>query len=120
MIVSENDRFYKEIRADRFQLIFMHDIHHCFICRPSASTVSEDAEIEPCTVATAEWMSDALTNRLDLINNYDVCFSNQYQLDFKSIKIKNNPKYYSKTMIYKNVKSKKILGHIQKLLIRFY
>ncbi len=33
-------------------IFFMYDIHHCFICRPSDSTVSEDAEIEPRTVAT--------------------------------------------------------------------
>jgi hypothetical protein len=25
----------------------MYDIQHCFICRPSGSTVSEDAGIEP-------------------------------------------------------------------------
>jgi hypothetical protein len=31
---------------------FMYDIKHCFICRPSDSTVSEDAGIEPRTVAT--------------------------------------------------------------------
>jgi hypothetical protein len=30
----------------------MYDIQHCFICRPSDSTVSEDAGIEPRTVAT--------------------------------------------------------------------
>ncbi len=30
----------------------MYDIQQCFICRPSDSTVSEDAEIEPGTVAT--------------------------------------------------------------------
>jgi hypothetical protein len=30
---------------------FMNDIQHCFICRPSDSTVSEDAGIEPKTVA---------------------------------------------------------------------
>jgi hypothetical protein len=30
--------------------LFMYDIQHCFICRPS--TVSEDAGIEPRTVAT--------------------------------------------------------------------
>jgi hypothetical protein len=30
----------------------MYDIQHCFICRPSNSTVSEDAGIEPRTVAT--------------------------------------------------------------------
>jgi hypothetical protein len=33
-------------------LFFMYNIHHCFICRPSDSIVSEDAEIEPRTVAT--------------------------------------------------------------------
>jgi hypothetical protein len=31
---------------------FMYNIQHCFICRPSDSTVSEDAGIEPRTVAT--------------------------------------------------------------------
>ncbi len=31
----------------------MYYIQHCFICRPSDSTVSEDAEIEPRTVATS-------------------------------------------------------------------
>jgi hypothetical protein len=29
----------------------MHDIQHCFICRPSDSTVTEDAGIEPRVVA---------------------------------------------------------------------
>ncbi len=32
----------------------MYFIQHCFICRPSDSTVSEDAVIEPGTVATSE------------------------------------------------------------------
>ena len=32
--------------------LFMYDIQHCFICRPSDSTVSEDARIVPRTVAT--------------------------------------------------------------------
>ncbi len=31
---------------------FMYDIQHCFICRPSDSTMSGDAGIEPGTVAT--------------------------------------------------------------------
>ncbi len=31
---------------------FVYDFQHCFICRPSDSTVSEDAGIEPTTVAT--------------------------------------------------------------------
>ncbi len=34
-------------------LIFMYLIQHCFICRPSDSTVSEDAGIESRTVATS-------------------------------------------------------------------
>ncbi len=32
---------------------FMYFIQHCFICRPSDSTVTEDAGIEPRIVATA-------------------------------------------------------------------
>ncbi len=32
--------------------IFMYVIQHCFICRPLDSTVSEDAGIDPRTVAT--------------------------------------------------------------------
>jgi hypothetical protein len=32
--------------------LLMHGIQHCFLCRPSDSTVSEDAGIEPRTVAT--------------------------------------------------------------------
>ncbi len=49
-------------------LFFMYDIQQCFICRSSDSTVSEDAGIEPKTVATIRhWLLDALTNRLDLI-----------------------------------------------------
>jgi hypothetical protein len=35
-----------------FLFLFMYDIQHSFICRPSDSTVSEDAGIEPRTVAT--------------------------------------------------------------------
>ena len=36
-----------------FILLSMYFIQHCFICRPSDSTVSEDAGIEPRTVATS-------------------------------------------------------------------
>jgi hypothetical protein len=46
-------------------LVFKYFIHHCFIFRPTDSTVSEDARIEPRIVA---WQSDALTIRLDLIH----------------------------------------------------
>ncbi len=62
---------------------FYDDIQHCFICRLSDSTVSEDAGIEPRTVATMalavkrsihsarshlhNWL-DLIHNRLDLIH----------------------------------------------------
>ncbi len=54
-----------------FLNFFMYCIQHCFICRPSDSTVSEDAGIEPRTVAaSAHWQSDPLTTRLALISNF--------------------------------------------------
>jgi hypothetical protein len=44
--------FFKQ--GDFFDFFFsMYYIQHCFICRPSDSTVSEDAGIEPRTVATS-------------------------------------------------------------------
>jgi hypothetical protein len=43
---------YFFFKGGYFFLFFMYDIQHCFICRPSDSTVSEDAGIEPRTVAT--------------------------------------------------------------------
>jgi len=36
----------------KLKTFFMYNIQHCFICHPSDSTVSEDAGIEPRTVAT--------------------------------------------------------------------
>ncbi len=39
-------------QVDAFGLFFMYFIQHCFFCRPSSSTVSEDAGIEPRIVAT--------------------------------------------------------------------
>ncbi len=41
---------YKQ--GDFFGFFFLCIIQHCFICRPSDSTVSEDAGIEPRTVAS--------------------------------------------------------------------
>ncbi len=45
-------------------------VQHCFICRPSDFTESEDAGIEPRTVATLalEVRTNALITRLDLIH----------------------------------------------------
>jgi hypothetical protein len=53
----------------------MYFFQHCFICRPSDSTVSEDAGIEPRTVATSALAGQTLwplgyissTTRLHLI-----------------------------------------------------
>ena len=48
---------------------FIYDTQHCFICRPSDSTVSEDAGIEPRTrLRLRHCLSDALTTQLDLIH----------------------------------------------------
>ncbi len=50
---------------------FMYDIKHCFICRPSDSTVSEDAGIEPRAVgitALTVRRLDLIHTRLDLIH----------------------------------------------------
>jgi hypothetical protein len=53
-----------------FFLLFMYEIQHCFICRPSDSTVTENAGIGARTVATIRhWLSDALSTRLDLIHS---------------------------------------------------
>jgi hypothetical protein len=48
---------------------FMYVIQHCFICRPSDSTVLEEDGIEPSSVLLRLWHChpDALLTRLDLI-----------------------------------------------------
>ncbi len=46
-----------------FFSFFMYVIQHCFICRPSDSTVSEEAGIEPRTVATLA-LTDRRSNHL--------------------------------------------------------
>ncbi len=46
----------------------LYCIQHCFICRPSDSTVSEDAGSNPRLLQLWHWQSDALTARLDLIH----------------------------------------------------
>ena len=44
-------------------------IQHCFICRPSNFTVSEDAGIEPRTVATLALAVRSSRSNLDLIHS---------------------------------------------------
>ncbi len=51
-------RSYKDLVDNLKGEIFMYVIQHCFICRPSGSTASEDARIEFRTVAAL-----ALTGR---------------------------------------------------------
>ncbi len=49
----------------------MYDIQHCFICRPSYSTESQDAGIEPrdgCYFGMVTGQPDDLTTRLDLVH----------------------------------------------------
>jgi hypothetical protein len=49
---------------------FMYFIQHCFISRPSDSTVSEDAGIGPRTVATSALaVRRSIITRLDIIHN---------------------------------------------------
>ncbi len=48
--------------------LFMYGIkQHCLICRPSDSTVSEDAGTEPKTLRLWHWQPDAPATRLHLI-----------------------------------------------------
>jgi hypothetical protein len=47
----------------------MYFIQFCFFCRPSDSTVSEDAGIEPRTVATLALTVESLATRVDLIDH---------------------------------------------------
>jgi hypothetical protein len=49
---------------------FQYFIQHCFICRPSDSTMPENAGIEPRIVATSALaVRRSITTRLDLIHN---------------------------------------------------
>jgi hypothetical protein len=53
-----------------FFYVHMYFIQHCLICRPSDSTVSTDAGIEPRTVATSALaVREALITRLHLDRN---------------------------------------------------
>jgi hypothetical protein len=63
--LGEIEDFFIFFWGGGYFLFLSHYIQHCFICRPSDSTVPTDAGIEPRTAV--HWQSDALTTRLDLI-----------------------------------------------------
>jgi hypothetical protein len=53
-LLEKNRTFFtqnEQTKGDYF-VFKIHSIQHCFICRPSYSTVSEDAGIEPRSVGT--------------------------------------------------------------------
>jgi hypothetical protein len=72
----------------------MYVIQHCFICRPSDSTVSEDAGIEPRTVATLALTAIRSIHSADLLhcgvfNLFSVC---QCLPTFATIPSKDHPR----------------------------
>jgi hypothetical protein len=77
-LVTNSEREMKMIESGIFKDFFMYFIQHCFICRLSESTVSEDAGIKPRTVATLAFLVrrsnhaqlDLIHTQLDLIHNY--------------------------------------------------
>ncbi len=48
--------------------LFKYTIQHCFICRQSDTTVSEDAGIDPGLLRFCRWQLESLICKLDLIN----------------------------------------------------
>ncbi len=52
MVIVINFFFFLNIFLGDFFFFCSYNIQHCFICRPSDSTVPTDAGIEPRTVAT--------------------------------------------------------------------
>ncbi len=60
---------FRKFKKGGLFLFFLYFIQLCFICRPSDSTVSEDAGIEPQgQLRLWRWLSDVLTTGLDLIH----------------------------------------------------
>jgi len=61
----------------------MYCIQQCFICRPSDSTVSEDAVIEPRTVATLALAVRRCNHyRLDLIHRIFSVYENGFKQEY--------------------------------------
>jgi hypothetical protein len=66
----------EELTEDFFDIFPMYCIQHCYICRPSYSTVSEDAGIE-----LLPWQSEALTTRLDLLHRTEEILSKRMMIE---------------------------------------
>ncbi len=62
--------FFLNIFLGDFFLFSSYNIQHCFICRPSDSTVPKDAGIEPKTVATGALA--VRRSKLDLIRQVKI------------------------------------------------
>jgi hypothetical protein len=63
----------KKEKGEFFYFFSLYVIKHCFICRPSDSTVSEDAGIEQMTVAASALTARcSITTGLDLIHWLDL------------------------------------------------
>jgi hypothetical protein len=73
-----------------FSLLFLYDIQHCFICRPSDYTVSEDAGIEPRTVATTALAVRRFIHlAIDLIHTQLHCLKNGPHFTFYTAEATN-------------------------------
>jgi hypothetical protein len=91
--------------------LLMYVIQHCFICRPSDSTVSEDAGsgIEPGLLQLWHWHPDALTTWLDLVHR-------NFRTRFYLITLWRSWTWTSKMMIDRMIRNRKI----SKNATRFY
>jgi hypothetical protein len=80
---------------------FLYCIQHCFICRPSDSTVSEDAGIEPRTVATMALM--ARRSSLSAISHSQSATYIDHPLSARS-----HPQNFHRRTLYNNILETKI------------
>ncbi len=78
----------------------MYDIQYCFICRPSDSTVSDNAEIETQdSLRLRHWLSNALTTRLDFIHK-EIKFTNNWNAWLESGSRKATNNFFFKVLKY--------------------
>ncbi len=74
---------FRKLTVGFVKIFYMYFIQHCFICRPSDSTVSEDAGIEPMTVAQRHWRSEARSHPHSARPHpFESCYINKQKLCF--------------------------------------